>query len=517
MRYMVLSLCFFLVGCCEPGNTVDITLVHLNDVYELAPLESGNTSEGGLARVATLVENLEKESPHTYLMLAGDLISPSALGHAKINADGEKLAGEQMIDVMNAVGLDYMAFGNHEFDWTEDLLIKRINESEFTWFTANVTNTNKGWPEKVKKRVIFSVPEDAPTEADAVKVGIFSVTLDSNPKDYLTYDNHYEEVARAEVKALKAEGAQIIIGLTHLSKEDDINLAMNVEGIDLILGGHEHENMKFLVGEKEVTLAKADANARTAYIHRLSWDIVAKELMVTSELKKIDDSIAEKPEVKKIVDSWIDKAFTAFRKDGMEPEAEVVTTTKDLDGREASVRTTTTELTRIVTKGMLQNEPDAVAAVFNGGSIRIDDVIHKGQKLTEYDVMRILPFGGDTVLTSIQGSLLKQALETGESNAGSGGFLHYEGISKDGSTWKVGTEELEATKSYKVMFPAFLLEGNDGLDFLKVLEKEKLEDGTEKISIKNKSGLKVLQEDQEKWQDIRKQLVAQLKQEFPAS
>ena len=94
---------------------VEITLLQFNDVYEIGPVEGGKS--GGLARVATLRQRLLAENPNTFTVLAGDFVSPSALGTAKV--DGQSLAGQQMVAVLNAVGLDLATFGNHEFDIKE--------------------------------------------------------------------------------------------------------------------------------------------------------------------------------------------------------------------------------------------------------------------------------------------------------------------------------------------------------------------------------------------------------------
>ncbi|GAB4341326.1 MAG: hypothetical protein OHK0047_32990 [Leptolyngbyaceae cyanobacterium] len=79
------------------AEVVPITLLHLNDIYEITPVEGGK--RGGLARVATLRKQLLAKNRHTFTILAGDAFSPSALGTAKVN--GERLAGKQMVVVMN--------------------------------------------------------------------------------------------------------------------------------------------------------------------------------------------------------------------------------------------------------------------------------------------------------------------------------------------------------------------------------------------------------------------------------
>src|SRR5258708_18883298 len=74
----------------------------------------------------------------------------------------------------------------------------------------------------------------------------------------------------------------------------------------------------------------------------------------------------------------------------------------------------------------MRHEARTAVAVFNGGSIRIDDVLPPGT-VTQYDVIRILPFGGKGVKATFTGALLARVLQIGERNRGTGGLLHYLG------------------------------------------------------------------------------------------
>src|ERR1043166_9490672 len=78
---------------------VRVTLLQLNDVYQLSPVDKG--MRGGLARVATLRAKIMVESPHTLFLLAGDTISPSVASNI--------FKGAQMIAAWNTLGLDYAA------------------------------------------------------------------------------------------------------------------------------------------------------------------------------------------------------------------------------------------------------------------------------------------------------------------------------------------------------------------------------------------------------------------------
>jgi 5'-nucleotidase len=118
------------------AESVEITLLHLNDVYEIT--RPSKKDLGGLARVAALRKELLEKNPNTIAVLAGDFFSPSALGTAVI--DGERLDGRHMVDVLNAAGLDYATFGNHEFDVPEKAFYSRLKQAKFGWFNGNTTD-----------------------------------------------------------------------------------------------------------------------------------------------------------------------------------------------------------------------------------------------------------------------------------------------------------------------------------------------------------------------------------------
>lgn len=455
-----LSLLALVLSACggaavRPSAPPDVIVLQLNDVYEANPVGG----EGGLARVATLRTQLAAEAP-VITVLAGDFVSPSAIGLAKV--DGDRLAGKQMIAAFNALGLDYVTFGNHEFDIKEDQLLARLQESDFTWVSSNVLRGDGQPFPKVVPRTVRTLE----TRRGPWKVGVFGVTLNSNPKDWVRYDAQYTAVAQREVAALEAEGAELIIALTHLDLDDDEALAEDVPRIDLVLGGHEHENVRVYRGRDFTPVVKADANARTVYIHRLRRGEKGGFSM-ESELLRIDDRLADEPKTAAEAKRFTDLAFDAFRKDGLDPERVVTTAWVDLDGREASVRNRATDLTALLAEAMLQATPGAQVALYNSGSVRIDDVILKGSPITEYDVLRILPFGGAVVHTRMTGALLLQILAASEQNRGKGGYLQTAGLGGGAGTWHVAGAPIDPAATYVVAINDFLLTGKeDNLAFL---------------------------------------------------
>lgn len=444
------------------AEKVNITLLQMNDVYEISPVEGG--TRGGLARVATLRKQLLAQNPHTYTLIAGDFLSPSALGTAKVN--GERLAGKQMIATLNAMGLDYATFGNHEFDINAEQLNARLKESKFQWVSSNVTTTQgKTFPGVTPNQIIKVKGEGGTT----VRIGIIALTLDSNPANYVQYTNPIA-AAQKQVAALKGQ-VDIIVALTHLSIEQDRELVKSVPEINIVLGGHEHENIQQWRGRNFVPIFKADANARTVYIHNLVYDTDNQKLEINSNLQLITEAIPDEPNTAVVVEKWLNIAFKAFEEMGFKPREEIATTQIDLDGLEESVRNQPTELTKIIAQGMLKEVPTADLAIFNSGSVRIDDIIPPGA-ITQYDVLRILPFGGNVLAVEMTGELLKQVLDQGEKNRGKGGYLQTANISKDNAGWLINQELLNVKRIYKVAITDFLISGREqGLEFLNTENK----------------------------------------------
>nr|HMQ64009.1 bifunctional metallophosphatase/5'-nucleotidase [Flavilitoribacter sp.] len=187
------------------GDEVSFTILQLNDVYEIAPLEGGKA--GGLARVATVKKELLAENPNTIAVIAGDFLSPSFIGTLKMK-DGERIAGLQMVETLNAMGLDYATFGNHEFDLKDaDLLQKRIDQSHFKFVCSNAFRVDNGErrPFTQNKTPIppYILREFTSPGGKKVTVGLTGVVLPFNKADYAAYGDVTESF-RAAVNAMKA-------------------------------------------------------------------------------------------------------------------------------------------------------------------------------------------------------------------------------------------------------------------------------------------------------------------------
>ena len=441
----VLVLSFLSVAPARAGQGSTITILHFNDVYEITPTEGGRA--GGLARVANFRARLKARVPNLITTLGGDYVSPSALGTARVN--GERLAGKQMVAVLNFLGVDWATLGNHEFDIPEAAFRSRMAESTFHVVSSNVTDKNGAlFPNTVPSAIV-----PIKTASGTVRVGLIGLTIDSNKQAWVRYAPALD-AARTALAQLKGK-VDIVVALTHLVLADDRALAEQLPEIDLILGGHEHENWVIERGEHFTPIVKADSNVRTVAVVTLRLAKKGARPVITTRLERMDSSVPEGPRTKALVQHWTELGFEAFRKEGFDPANVVATIKTPLYGREAAVRNGSTDLTQLICEAM-RHEAGTELAVLNSGSIRIDDVVPPGP-VTEYDMIRVLPFGGKVVKATFTGALLARVLQIGEQNKGGGGYLQTVGI----------PATIDPAATYTLAITDFLLTGMEAnLGFL---------------------------------------------------
>lgn len=445
-----------LFSCSQDDGKIDFTFLQLNDVYEIAPIQGGEF--GGMARVETVHQELLQENKNTLLVMAGDFLNPSLLGTVQYN--GERIRGKQMIETMNAMNFDLVAFGNHEFDLSANDLQKRMDESNFDWITSNVLENKDGktapFSNKHNRINETFIKEFTDADGTTIKVGFISVCIPSNPRSYVTYKDVFEEATRS-YNDLKDQ-VDVVFGLTHLSIAEDKKIAELLPNIPLIMGGHEHTNMMIPVGNSFV--AKADANAKTAYIHRISFDKKTKKATIQSELKEINASIVKNERVGAVVQKWQNILNKEIKEIIDTPEEVILNATIPLDGRDKPIRSEQTNLGILIATSMSFAYDDIVdCALVNGGSIRIDDELEGN--ITAVDIFRVLPYGGAVLKVKIKGSLLLKVLDYGKNATGTGAYLQRYNVSKSNKTWLVKSKPINPNKTYTVAFSDYLLKGFD--------------------------------------------------------
>lgn len=429
-----------------------VTILQVNDVYQFTPVDDG--ARGGLGRILTLKKQIEKESPNTVLMMAGDTISPSV--------ESTTYRGKQMIDAWNLIGLDYATFGNHEFDFGPEVLVERIKESRFTWLAANVIDRNTS-------KIFGGAQPYVIREFDGVKVGIFGLVLPetritSRPGPNVDFLNPCE-TAKMTVEQIREEGAKTVIALTHLSMREDKEVA-RCAGIDVIIGGHEHTLLQSSSGG--VPIFKVTSDARE--MARIDLNIEKASGTVTSidwEIIPVDSRISEDPEI-----AQLKLKYASILKELAVP---VGRTSVTLDARSAPNRQHETNIGNFIADSF-RRALKADVALMNGGSIRADATINPG-RLTRRDVLGLLPFKNKLVKLEVSGATLLAALEHGVArsaeDAEPGRFPQVSGIkfSFDASRppgsrvadVSINGQPLEKSSTYTLATTTFLaLDGGDG-------------------------------------------------------
>lgn len=184
---------------------------------------------GGFARIATLIE--EMRTPQTLVLNSGELNGTLYFSLFKGRADFE---------VFNALGLDAYQIGNHEFDEGEELLRELIDMASFPVLGGNV------YPTEASPLHGADILPYIVKEVEGEKIGIVGVlkvekTVESSMvTEAVEFSPEYETV-REHIAALEAEGVNKIIVLSHLGYDLDQELAAEVAGIDVIIGGDTHE------------------------------------------------------------------------------------------------------------------------------------------------------------------------------------------------------------------------------------------------------------------------------------
>ncbi|MFM7400808.1 MAG: bifunctional metallophosphatase/5'-nucleotidase [Bacteroidota bacterium] len=485
IRLVLVSVFFFSVSCgvlkdktaiaSGDDGQIEVVFLQMNDVYEISP---GADNRGGLARVAAIRKELLAKNPNTFTVLAGDFISPSITGSLKY--ENKRIRGRHMVETLNSLGLDMVVFGNHEFDYDQQDLQDRMNESAFEWLGGNLRmkpQTAVQGGAEVLKPFYQQKPDGSVSECKDTRVlhftdadgttldlGVFGVVINTGKKPWVSYTD-WESKARESYSALQP-ATDAVIAITHLNIADDKKLAGFLPQIPLVMGGHDHNNMIFRIGH--TTVAKADANAKTVYIHTLHFDKQKKAITVKSELRQIDAALPDEPGTAAVVSKWEKIREEALSAAGIDSKRIIADLKEPLDCRESVIRHQQVPVGQLITGAMIsasRNKPDA--AFLNSGSIRIDDAL--SGKLSELDVARMMPYGGAILEVEMRGSLLKKTLDAGHANKGNGGYLQLREISRSAEgKWSVAGKELDENKLYRIALPEFLLSGNESnMAFLK--------------------------------------------------
>ncbi|KTR59718.1 2', 3'-cyclic nucleotide 2'-phosphodiesterase [Exiguobacterium indicum] len=473
-------------------NTDDfsIGLMHTNDTH--ANLDKA-------PKRATVIKELRAayraEGKPSLLLDAGDVFSGSLYFN--------KFLGQTDLELMNYMKYDMMTFGNHEFDLGEtdnNIALKNfVTKAKFPFITANVDFSKNELFNGLQKKTITAGPERGKIyqgiikEYKGQKIGFFGLTTEETADiaspGTVAFAN-YITSAKAAVKKLEDRGVNKIVALTHIGFDDneaidnDQLLARNVDGIDVIVGGHSHTKLeKPVVVDETVVPGKTEPTIiAQAYQYGdflgnldLTFDYKGKLTEYNGSLIDVSKAV-EDVRAAEILKPYADQIAELKNE---EVGANIVNALPNPRG-EVSVRNSETALGNLITDGMLKKakeyNTDTVIAMQNGGGIRA--AIDAGP-LTVGEVLTTLPFGNTLATAKMTGKEIKALLEisVGIAPKENGGFLHVSGMKFEYDSTKAAGERvtkmevnnngtfevIDPAKTYVIATNAFTAKGGDGL------------------------------------------------------
>ena len=411
---------------------------------------------GGFARLNAVVKAERARSVPLLYAHAGDSFSPSLMSGFD--------RGAHIVELLNLAPPDLFVPGNHEFDFGPEVFAERVAQARFPFYAANLRGAD-GQP-------LPGLTDSALITLGGIRLGLVGIALEATPEKSqsgsLRFGPEIATLAR-EAERLRAEGAQMIVGIAHTARVTD-DAIVRARLVDILLSGHDHD--LFLRDDGQSVLAESSHDAH--YVTAIDVFVTAKPdgSVRWRAAFRIHDTaeVAPDPETLTLV----------RRLEGdLSKELDVVlgTTEAPLDSRIASVRAREASFGSLVADAVRAGT-GAEIGLMNGGGIRGDRLYPAGAQLTRRDILSELPFGNTTVLVAIDGATLREALENGYRDLGrnSGRFLQISGMTvtldpkaPPGArvvSATVGDAALEAGRTYRVAANDFMLGGGNDYGML---------------------------------------------------
>ena len=418
-----------LLNVVAQESRFSLRILHTNDHHaHLEPIKYGDLLLGGIARRRTLIDQIRAENKTNQepllLLDAGDIFQ----GTLYFN----QYLGQADLDFYNALAYDAGTIGNHEFDRGQQVLADFIAKAKFPIISANLDIA----PEsplygKVRPWHVLDMKGE--------KIGVFGLTTPdtailANVGDGVKFTDPIA-AARTSVIALKQQGINKIVALTHIGFENDVTLARKVPDIDIIIGGHSHTSVGNIPsanhpyplveknGTKEPVLVVTDWEWGK-YLGDLSvsFDRAGKLIAWAGKPHAIEASIKPNQEFADKLKAYA-APIEALR------QKIIGKSLVALDGDRVKLRTSETALGNLIADAILaKTKVDQVQVVLiNAGGIRNGFPLGD---ITMGHVLEALPFGNTITRVELTGKQLTEALESGVSMAelGEGRFPQVAGI-----------------------------------------------------------------------------------------
>jgi 5'-nucleotidase len=478
IKTLLLSAAAVALGASMAAAEYKITVLHTNDFHDrfepINRFDSGCSEEdnaegkcfGGMARIVTAVEAAKARHDNWLLVDAGDMFQGTLFY--------QFYRGDIAAEMMNKLGYDAMAVGNHEFNHGPESLAAFVEKASFPVLMSNADLSS----EPVLKDLVV---KSTVIEKAGEKIGLVGVTPRNNdelssPGPNITFTDPSPAI-QAEVDAMTANGITKVIVLSHSGYPTDNVIALNTTEVDLIVGGHSNT---FLSNTDEdadgpypdvvngVPIVQAYAYGKYLGELEIVFDAEGTVASATGEPILLDVSVEEDADTKARI------AELAGPLD--EIRNEVVAEAADaIEGDRSVCRAMECPMGNIITDAMLDRVRDQgiQIAIQNGGGIRAS--IDAGP-VTKGEVLTVLPFQNTLSTFQVSGETIVAALENGVSQLedGAGRFPQVAGMTytfdpkaEPGSRISdvmVGDTPIALDKTYGVVSNNYVRNGGDGYD-----------------------------------------------------
>ena len=401
---LLLLLCILLTGCEDSCNgrgrsacpDKPVIVVFENDVH---------CAVDGYARLAAVRSGQYALTPYVTTVSCGDFVQGDVVGSVT--------RGEAIVDIMNRVGYDVVAPGNHEFDYGMDRLRELDQKLEADIVCANFRNLRTG-------SLVFSPYRMLSYgDVDIAFVGLTTTTTHvagptfRDERDSIVYtfsprEELYSYAQRAVDEARKA-GADYVVALSHLGDVDwveehpsSVSVIANTTGIDVVLDGHDHHVISdsIVLNRNGEPVLLASTGTEMEYAGVLVLD---KEGEFSSYLIKLDNIIADR-EIQSFVDEIKEQTMSSGDR-VVGTNAQTLSIYDDEGNR--LVRTQETAIGNFCTDAFRLVAGTDIA-LLNGGGFRSN--LPQGE-LTYNDLLNLMPFANTLSVGSLTGQQLLDALE----------------------------------------------------------------------------------------------------------
>jgi 2',3'-cyclic-nucleotide 2'-phosphodiesterase (5'-nucleotidase family) len=395
---------------------------------------SGTEPESSAAALLGLWRSEEGYSAETFLALSGgDMWTGPAIS--------TWFEGESMVEVMNGMGYDAAAVGNHEFDFGLDALRERVTESAFPLLSANVRyRSDNTTPLELGIRPFTVVT------INGIEIGIIGLTTTSTP--YTTHPKNvadfdfidYESALRQTVPQAMAAGAELILVPAHVCKDELEQLAQRIGDLGVHMLGAGHCNELFAEEMNGIVLIGGGFHMTSYARVDFHFDVVSKKLIETSSgVSRNTDGEAD-PMLQSVVAEWQAE---------VESELELVIGHTGLGIQRGSQK-----MQALITESWLWSYPSAHVAITNMGGMRA--ALPAGD-ITLSGIVGVMPFDNVIIELTLTGEQLLAVLSTSLGDAAVGG------IHREGRSWifnRTG-DAVDPGASYGLLVNDFMYAGGD--------------------------------------------------------